>query len=91
MESSTGIEKLKQANKFPVIFDNKSYCPFCEKLLSIDRKRLGGEDINVRYICRNCGLIFPIMHDGEKIEPVCDNRIYDFLNDFGEDIRYREL
>ena len=90
--SSTGISHLSKLDKSMALIFGDDTCPYCNGKLEIETKKLKGEDIKVRYKCNTCGFICPIIHSEENMEvinPTYDNSIFNFLSNFGKDIRDR--
>ena len=91
-QSTTGINLLSSKYSFAISF-NDTRCPYCGAIMHVETQPMGGKRIETRYVCKRCGLFFPIDKRPQlKYSiPVSDNRIKEFMNDFGKDIRERRL
>ena len=89
--SSTGISHLNKSNMTEALIFGDDTCPRCGYHLKIDTKWLKGEQVRVRYICDRCGFVCPMKHDGDNISPTYDRSVFNFLSNFGKDIRERIL
>lgn len=91
--SSTGINNLKPGKlKYLLSIDNK--CPCCTKELFIDSKSLNGVNIDIRFICCNCGFVCPIYHsinDPNIKSPIYNSNIGDFIISLGDTINTKRL
>ena len=77
-------DKAKYATSF---YD--PICPVCGKLLSIDKLY----NYRIRYSCQ-CGFICPLYHENQdpnRIRPIYDSSIVDFINSLGKTIQERRL
>lgn len=90
-QSSTGVNEQKRPYKEALIFGDNT-CPKCGNKMRLDEKRLKGENLRVRYICSNCDYVCPIGHSSDnlnRVSPIYDTTIYDFLFSFGKSIKKR--
>lgn len=90
--SSTGISRLNKSKPSEAIIFGDNTCPKCGNKMEIEYKWLQGKQIAVRYLCKYCKFICPIKHDEsnmEKLHPTYDKSVFNFLSNFGKDIRDR--
>lgn len=91
VQSSTGVNEQKRPYKEALIFGDNT-CPKCGNKMRLDEKRLKGENLRVRYICDKCKYVCPVGHNEDnlnRVSPIYDATIYDFLFNFGKSIRKR--
>ena len=82
---TTGTNYYKEQTMFAVSFD-KNMCPICGHTLRLIKMFTNSSNVAIRYQCDNCEFICPIQHYGEtldKIKPLYNNNIHNFVQDFG--------